>query len=298
MRPLRCLSVSLCLLACTTLHALQGGRFEGGKPTHPLMLAGNAYYMVVSPEGEQIRVWKGGNNNDGWLLPNGHLLGATGEAIEWDAEGRKVWEYRADDRTGGGVFSCQRLPNGNTLIGENSTGRIFELTPAGEKLRLIQVPLNTANRHQTLRMVRRYDDGTTLVCRSGQNLVELYDASGTCFWSQKTPSLAFAALRDAQGNVYAASLQQIQKFSPDHQLLWSFKASESGFPMANLTGLHLLPNGNLIVGCYGYSPQKQVGAFEVTPEKKILWRFTSGRGNFDSHMAVQLLDPAIQTPLR
>jgi hypothetical protein len=46
-----------------------------------------------------------------------------------------VWQYE----NGTAFFSyfissAQRLPNGNTLIDEGSTGRIFEVTPAGEKV--------------------------------------------------------------------------------------------------------------------------------------------------------------------
>lgn len=272
------------------------GGFELGRPDYPVMLAGNAYYVLLNPDGSEVRRWRGNNNNDGWLLPNGHLLGATSQAEEWDEQGNKVWEYVAKETTGGAIFSCQRLPNGNTLIAENSTGRVLEVTPEGEQVNCLQLPLNKSNRHQTLRMARRYPDGTTLVCRSGANTVELYNLMGECTWSQKVPGLAFAAVLDGERNVYIASLGQLQKWSPTHELLWEFKPQALGLPIVNMTGIHLLPNGNLVVGCYGYGPQ-HYGAFEVTPAKQLRWAYRSGR-KWDSHMAVQLLDPAIQSPLR
>jgi len=43
-----------------------------------------------------------------------------------------VWEYKDDPARhfyGSQVSGCQRLPNGNTLICEGTTGRIFEVTP-------------------------------------------------------------------------------------------------------------------------------------------------------------------------
>lgn len=274
------------------------GTFERGTPSAPLFLAGNAYLATIAPDGAQQHRWSGGNNNDAWMLPSGNLLIADGRAWEADPSGKCVWEYRADDQTGGGVYSAQRLADGSTLIGENSTGRVFELTPAGEKKNLIQVPLNKGNRHQTLRMVRRLDDGSTLVCRSGANIVERYAPGKTDapVWSQKVPGLAFAAVADAAGNIYISSLNQVQKWSPENQLLWELKAAETGLPINNMTGLHLLPNGNLIVGCYGYG--KGIGAFEVTPGKEIRWTYRSGEPCNDSHMAIQLLDPAITTPVR
>lgn len=278
--------------------SLMAGVFEQSAPSAPLFVAGNNYLAKIAPDGTQLHRWPGGNNNDAWFLPNGNILIADGRVWEADPQGRCVWEYRSEDQTGGGCYSAQRLPNGNTLIGENSTGRIFEVTPTGEKCNLIQVPLNSHNRHQTLRMVRRLADGSTLVCRSGANIVERYapGKNDQPVWSQKVPGLAFAAIADNEGNIYISSLRQVQKWSPSNQLLWELKASETGLPINNMTGLHLLPNGNLIIGCYGYG--KGIGAFEVTPAKEILWTYRSNEPCNDSHMAVQLLDASIPIPNR
>lgn len=291
----RCLSLIIATMVATSLWA---GTFTKGAPSAPLFLAGNNYLATIDTNGKQTHRWSGGNNNDAWRLPNGNILIADGRAWEADPTGKCVWEYRSEDQTGGACYSAQRLPDGSTLIGENSTGRIFEVTPTGEKRNFIQVPLNKRNRHQTLRMVRRLEDGSTLVCRSGANIVERYapGANQQPVWSQKVPGLAFAAIGDKDGNIYISSLAQVQKWSPDHQLLWELKANETGLPIKNMTGLHLLPNGNLIIGCYGYG--KGVGAFEVTPQKEILWTYRSDEPCNDSHMAVQLLDPSIQTPCR
>ena len=289
------LSVLILMGVTATLLA---GVFSKGAPAAPLFLAGNNYLATVSPDGTQLHRWKGGNNNDAWHLPNGHLLIADGRVWEADPKGNCVWEYRAEEQTGGGCYSAQRLPDGSTLIAENSTGRVFELTPSGEKRNIIQVPLNHRNRHQTLRMARRLPDGSTLVCRSGANIVERY-APGELkqpVWSQKVPGLAFAAIADHEGNIYISSLARVQKWSPGNVLLWELNASETGLPIKNMTGLHLLPNGNLIVGCYGYG--KGVGAFEVTPAKEILWTYRSEEPCNDSHMAIQLLQDGLQPPTR
>jgi len=45
-----------------------------------------------------------------------------------------VWKYEAPDFFSYYISGAQRLPNGNTLIDEGSVGRIFEVTPAGEKV--------------------------------------------------------------------------------------------------------------------------------------------------------------------
>ena len=61
---------------------------------------------------------------------------AYSRVIEVDPETREtVWKYQADVILAFFSFMCSgasRLPNGNTLITESSTGRLFEVTSAGE----------------------------------------------------------------------------------------------------------------------------------------------------------------------
>lgn len=45
-----------------------------------------------------------------------------------------VWKYEAPNFFSYYISGMQRLPNGNTLIDEGSVGRIFEVTPSGEKV--------------------------------------------------------------------------------------------------------------------------------------------------------------------
>ena len=117
----------LILLASGFAMMLTAGTFTKGAPTASLFVAGNNYLAKIGPDGTQQHRWPGGNNNDAWMLPNGNILIADGRAWEADASGKCVWEYRSEDTTGGGCYSAQRLPDGSTLIGENSTGRIFEV---------------------------------------------------------------------------------------------------------------------------------------------------------------------------
>ncbi|HEY0513818.1 MAG TPA: arylsulfotransferase family protein [Thermoanaerobaculia bacterium] len=101
---------------------------------------------VLDPDRETI-VWA---KTGGWVhqhqptfLDNGHLLvfdnmGAGHERSrvqELDLRtGRVVWQYGGVpdvDLFSKTLGSCQRLPNGNTLITESENGRALEVTPAG-----------------------------------------------------------------------------------------------------------------------------------------------------------------------
>ncbi len=77
------------------------------------------------------------------LLENGNVLVFDNgvhrnfsRVIELDPLSKKVvWEYKAEPREdffAPWMGSCQRLPNGNTLITESTKGRVFEVTREGE----------------------------------------------------------------------------------------------------------------------------------------------------------------------
>jgi hypothetical protein len=100
---------------------------------------------VLDPRSETI-VWaKTGpwrRQHQPTLLANGDILlfdntGAgrdRSRVLEIDpSSGRTVWEYSdsGDGFSSRTLGSCQRLPNGNTLITESENGRAFEVTPAG-----------------------------------------------------------------------------------------------------------------------------------------------------------------------
>lgn len=87
------------------------------------------------------------------MLGNGNILvfenGVKDESsrvLEIDPSSKEiVWEYIADPPTSfytknGG--SSQRLDNGNTLIAESAKGRAFEITPAGEIVWEVLLPIH------------------------------------------------------------------------------------------------------------------------------------------------------------
>ena len=61
---------TLALLLCLTLAPLYAA-FEGGAPTHALLIAGGGVVAELTPKGDLMRQWRVGNANDDWRLPNG-----------------------------------------------------------------------------------------------------------------------------------------------------------------------------------------------------------------------------------
>lgn len=107
--------------------------------------------------------------HDARMLENGNILlfdnglkRKWSRVIEVNPLTRKiVWEYKAPTPTDfytatrGG---CQRLPNGNTLITDSNSGRVFEVTPDGEIVwEFLSPHLNEENHRATIVRMKRYE---------------------------------------------------------------------------------------------------------------------------------------------
>lgn len=126
-----------------------------GLPSHPLYAADNVLVcvrhqdvIIMASWATRRLVWAWGREelsspHDATLLPGGHILvfdnglsRGRSRVVELDPlTGVVVWSWEAPP--GQSFFtpsrgSCQRLPNGNTLIGESDSGRAFEVSRDGQ----------------------------------------------------------------------------------------------------------------------------------------------------------------------
>lgn len=110
----------------------------------------NSRVAVISPAGEMT--WKYGSPDTGHqhhatFLPNGNVqifdngqhrvrAMSTSKVIEVDREKTEVvWSYQGNPPAqffSGHISGATRLPNQNTLVCEGTSGRLFEVTRAGE----------------------------------------------------------------------------------------------------------------------------------------------------------------------
>jgi hypothetical protein len=148
---------------------------------HPIYAAGNV--LVTSRLQNAIAVvdwrtnrlvWAWGPGqimgpHDATMLENGNILlldngseeRGWSRVIELDpTEEKIVWSYQSPEPS---TFftvargSCQRLPNGNTLITDSNHGRAFEVTRAGEIVwDFLNPHLASDNKRPSMRRVERY----------------------------------------------------------------------------------------------------------------------------------------------
>mgnify|MGYP001586678507 CR=1 FL=1 len=128
---------------------LPKGNSFNGRPGILVSVRNTDTVMIIDYETKEV-TWNWGkdsinNQHDATLLTNGNLLifdngmnrdfiVPSSRVVEVNPVTNKIeWEYVGDGLLGSNFFSslmsgAQRLPNGNTLITESLSGRIFEVT--------------------------------------------------------------------------------------------------------------------------------------------------------------------------
>ena len=267
------------------------------QPEHDILATGSGRVVIFAPDFSVRWEAPAENISEAKMLPNGNILFADNRVIEVAPDKTQTVIYQPDSKEGS--FTCSRLPNGNTLVGENSSGKVMEIAPDGSVAFTLQTRFVTEDQHHRMRYVRKLENGNYLVCHSGDHLVREYRPNGETVWEQKVPNIAFCALRLENGNTLISSLDQITEFTKDGKIVWELKNSDlPGLNIRNMTGFQKRKNGNLLIGCYdAYDKDgKGFGMFEITSEKKLVWAYykpTDGRKVDRNMMGVEMLDDRI-----
>lgn len=230
---------------------------------------------------------------DVWLLPGGNVLFSYyGGVREVNMDRQIVWEYKTD--AGNEVYTCQRLANGDTMIGELKQCRLIEVGRDGLIRRAIPVPTTTTEQHMRFRNARKLANGHYLVACTGEYMLKELDAVGEVVWSVKTPGNAFCAVRLKNGNTLVAcgDGHTLVEFDRAGRTVWSIGENElPEIPLRFVAGVQRLPNGNTLV-CnwlgHGFIG-KGTHLFEVTRDKRVLWS-NSDHEAFRTISTVQALD--------
>ncbi|HEY3324540.1 MAG TPA: hypothetical protein VGP72_29075 [Planctomycetota bacterium] len=258
------------------------------------VIASGGTLLTFDGEGKTVWSHPGGNCSDIWMLPSGNVLFANGEVNEVDPKTKKVvFNYKSSVPAGGGAYSCQRLENGNTLVGENSTGKILEVSAEGKTVFELQLPLTKVGEHHNLRMVRKLKNGNYLACHSGKHIVREYTPKGEVVFEVTVGNIAFSGVRLPNGNTMVGHIDAVTEFDPQGKTVWEFKKTDlPDVAIGMICGVHVQPSGNVLMGIYQIQKVPNgAGALEITREKKLVWRYIDAAKNANgAMMGVQLLD--------
>lgn len=215
-----------------------------------------------------------------WALPNGNLLFTTGHGVkEVTPEKQVVFKYESKSE----IYACQRLPNGNTFIGECTAARLLEIDPSGKIAKELKLLPEGKNRgHLFMRNARKLANGNYLVAHYADQIVREYDADGKVLREIPAPSGPHSVVRLPNGNTLIACGDLVKngarvfEVNPDGQTVWEIKNGDlPGIELKLMTGLHRRANGNTVMSNWQGHNQFRSGPhiIEVTPEKQVVWSF-------------------------
>jgi PQQ-like domain len=285
------------------------------QPAYRVLAADKGKVSLVDSTGKVL--WSMDNNaevHDIQMLANGNILVPTGRATVAEVAPNKtvVWSYTAKPKSGytGAIeiHTCQRLDNGNTMIAESGNRHIVEVDKSGTIVHEVPLTVDKPNAHRDTRMVRKTAANTYLVCHEGDGKVREYDSTGKVIWEYALDlagrsrasghgveghgTEVFGAVRLNNGNtlIGGGNANRVIEVDRAGKSVWALEQKDlPGITLAWVTTLHVLPNGNIIVGnCHAGPENPQL--IEVTRDKKVVWTFKDHQTFGNSLAAAHVLD--------
>ncbi len=250
---------------------------------------------IISEEGKLIWQYPAPNCNDLWVLPNGNLLFNTGKGVKEVTRDKKVvFNYESESE----IYACQRLPNGNTFIGECNTGFLLEVSPKGEIIKKLKLlPDRVDGGHAFMRNARKLENGNYLIAHYGLDKVSEYNPEGKIVREIPVKGGPHSVIRLPNGNTLIACSDhngepRIVEVDPSDSVVWQITKNElPGIELKFMTGMEILPNGNLVfTNWVGHHPEGKVThAFEITRDKKLVWVYDD-QSILKTMSSIQILD--------
>ena len=222
-----------------------------------IIVADHETRKVIKIDDAGKLLWDATNNNghDVQLLPGGNLLIVNGQGVQEVAPDKSVvWEVGKPVVQS--AESAQRLANGNTLIADNGTHRVIEVTPAKEVVWRYDVENANKRPKPTMRQVRRLPNGNTLICASTEDRVIEVAPDKTVVWSYSVP-FPYLATRLENGHTLISSGTGygspvgyfLVEVGPKGAVVWKYGGADSP-PDQRLnwpSGFVRLPDGNTLI---------------------------------------------------
>lgn len=265
--------------------------------THSFLGVGKANRAVIIAEDGTVE-WKFDlPASDGWVLPNGNILLALygtkdfphGGAVEIERETKEiVFRYQGRQHETSTVLP---LPNSKYLVVElGPEPRALVVNRAGEIVKTTPLQCQKTNSHMQTRMLRVLPNGNYLAPHLLDFAVKEYDPStgkvvrsfATDDRGREKHDWPFTAIRLKDGNTLIACTNgnRIIEVDAAGEIVWSVTNDDLGENLFDdACGAQRLPNGNTVISSY-HAKGNQVKLFEVTRDKKVVWRYSGMQAGF------------------
>jgi hypothetical protein len=293
-----CCSVVVTLSLTMGLLPAASAKAEGKAAIrHSFLGAGKANRAVIVGEDGKVE-WKFDMPaSDGWVLPNGNVLLALygtkgfphGGVVEVERESKKiVFEYKGQQKE---ISTVVPLSDDRFLVAElGPEPRAIVIDRAGKVLKTTPLQCQKGNAHMQTRMLRVLPNGNYIAPHLLDFAVKEYEPdTGKVVRTFPTDDRGrakrdwpFTAIRLKDGNtlIGCTNGNRIIEVDGKGKIVWSVTNEDIGENLFNdACGAQRLPNGNTVVASY-HSKGDQVKLFEVTRDKKVVWRYSGMKAGF------------------
>jgi hypothetical protein len=273
---------------------------QNGEVKHTFLCADYTQGIVgiISDNGKLIWQYPAERCNDIWALPDGNILFNTGNGVKEVTRNKEVvFSYESESE----IYACQRLSNGNTFIGECNSGRLLEVDPGGNIVKEIKLlPDSIDGGHFYMRNARKLENGNYLVAHYGLDKVCEYDSAGRLVREIPITGGPHSVIRLPGGNTLIACSDhngdpRVVEVDKSGNIVWQLLKNDlPGIELKFMTGMQVLPNGNLVLtnwlghNQYGKAPH----AFEITRDKQVVWVYNQDK-LLKTMSSIQIMDANI-----
>jgi len=265
--------------------------------THSFLGAGKANRVVIVGEDGKVQWRFDMPASDGWVLSSGNVLLAlygtkdfpNGGVVEVERKTKKiVWSYKGQQKE---ISTVQSLGSGKYLVAElGPQPRAIVINRKGEILKSTPLACQKKNFHMQTRMLRALPNGNYIAPHLLDFAVKEYNPdTGKVLRSFPTDDRGrakrdwpFTGIRLANGNtlIGCTNGNRIIEVDAKGKIIWSVDNKDIGENLFDdACGVQRLPNGNTVITSY-HAKGDAVKLFEVTREKKVVWRYNGQKAGF------------------
>ena len=285
------------LLASAALVVATSTSVNAEKITHSFLGVGKANKTVIVGEDGKVKWRVDLPASDGWVLPNGNVLLAlygtkgfpNGGVVEIDRKTKKfLFQYKGGQRE---VSTVVPLDDNRFLVAElGPQPRAIIINRKGEILETTPLACQKKNVHMQTRMLRVLPNGNYIAPHLLDFAVKEYEPkTGKVLKSFPTDDRGrakrdwpFTAIRLKNGNtlIGCTNGNRVIEIDGKGKIVWSVTNEDIGENLfADACGVQRLPNGNTVVTSY-HAKGDKVKLFEVTRDKKVVWKYSGMKAGF------------------
>lgn len=287
--------LALAGLFCLTI--LMPAALRAEAVQHSFFGAGKANKAVIVAEDGTIEWQFDMPASDGWVLPNGNVLLALygtkgfpgGGVVEVERKTKKiVFQYKGQQKE---TSTVQLLSDDTFLVAElGPEPRAIVVNRKGEVVKTTPFKCQKNNAHMQTRMLRVLPNGNYIAPHLLDFAVKEYNPdTGAVVRTFPTDDRGrakrdwpFTAIRLKDGNtlIGCTNGNRIIEVDGEGKIVWSVTNEDIGENLFDdACGAQRLPNGNTVVSSY-HANGDRVKLFEVTRDKKVVWRYSGMKSGF------------------